>query len=380
MIKYIFSTLIVIILAAACTQSANPDTLEGKKALLKEKNAQLLTLQQDIDKLKADIAQEEPIREKSPINVTSIEVQKGVFQRFVDLQGIVSTDAVANASSEMGGRIVRLMVKEGQWVKKGQVIATTDAESIDKQKEEIQKSLDLAIDVYERQKRLWEQKIGSEVQYLQAKNNKERLEKSLQTIEVQSRKRYVYAPISGTIDRVITKEGELAGPGVPIVSVINTKALKVVSDVPESYIGKVKVGDKVNVIFPSLNEEMTLRVDLIGSTVDPSNRTFKLEMNISKPTAFMKPNLLTVVKIKDLEIREAVVLPVDIIQQEVSGDKYVYAIDKTNENNPAAKKIYIKTGESASNRIVITEGLQGGEMVIAKGARNVVENQPLILE
>jgi RND family efflux transporter MFP subunit len=380
MIKYIFSALVVIILAAACTQSADPDTLEGKKALLKEKNAQLLTLQKDIDQLKTDIEAEEPTKEKAPVNVTTLEVQKDVFRRFVDLQGIVSTDAVANASSEMGGRIVRLMVKEGQWVKKGQIIASTDAESIDKQKEEIQKGLDLAIDVYERQKRLWEQKIGSEVQYLQAKNNKERLEKSLQTIEVQSRKRMVYAPISGTVDRVITKEGELAGPGVPIVSIINTKSLKVVSDVPESYIGKVKVGDKVDVLFPALNEEMSLRVDLIGSTVDPSNRTFKLEMNIGKPSAHMKPNLLTVVKIKDLEIKEAVILPVDIIQQEVSGDKYVYTIDNSTEDKPVAKKIYIKTGESANNRIVITEGLQGGEMVIAKGARNVVENQPLILE
>lgn len=380
MTKYIYSALVLIFLVASCSNPTDIDTLDGKKALLKEKNTQFLTLQKEIEQLKADIEREEPSKEKAPVHVTSWEAKKDLFQRFVDLQGIVSTDAIANASSEMGGRIIRLMVKEGQYVKKGQVVAVTDAESITKQKEEIQKGLDLATDVYDRQKRLWEQNIGSEVQYLQAKNNKERLEKSLQTIDVQWKKRNIYAPISGTVDKVITKEGELAGPGVPVLSIINTKALKVISDVPESYLGKVKVGDKVNVYFPALNEEMTLSVDLIGSTVDPSNRTFKLEMNISKPSAYMKPNLLSVVKIKDLEIKEAIALPVDLIQQEVSGDRYVYTIDRTVEEEPVAKKVYIETGESADNKIVISEGLQGGELVIAKGARNVIENQALILE
>lgn len=379
MTKYVLH-LLVMVSVLACSNPSDSETLEGRKSLLKEKNIELLALQKEIEKLKADIDKEEPIQEKEPLTVTTLAVQKSIFQRFVDLQGIVSTDAVANASSEMGGRIVRLYVKEGQSVKKGQIIASTDAESIDKQKEEIQNSLDLAIDVYERQKRLWEQNIGSEVQFLQAENNKERLEKSLQTLNVQSRKRNVYAPITGTVDRLITKEGELAGPGTPIVSIINTKLLKVVSDVPESFLGKVNKGDKVLVSFPALNEEMSLKVDLLGRSVDLSNRTFKMEMNIANPVANMKPNILSIIQIKDLEIKDVVVLPVDLIQQEVSGNKYVYIVDNTVAENPIAKKVYVKTGESADNKIVVKEGLSGGEMLISKGSRNVVENQPLIIE
>jgi membrane fusion protein (multidrug efflux system) len=291
----------------------------------------------------------------------------------------VATDDVVNASSEMGGRILRLYVKEGQNVKRGQLVATTDAEGLDKQKDEIKKALDLAVDVYERQKRLWDQNIGSEVQYLQAKNSKEKLEKTLSTMDVQSRKRNVYAPISGVVDKVYLKEGELAGPGTPIAVMLNMSTVKVVSDVPETYLGKVKNGDKVVVQFPALDKEITQTVTMIGRTIDPSNRTFKMEVKLINGSGELKPNLLSVIKLNDLTIKDALFIPVDIIQQEVSGKKFVF-VAKDQSGSKVAVKSYVTTGESADNQIVITSGLAAGDQIIVKGARNVLEGQKITIE
>lgn len=375
--KYLILIILPLILVSCGQKPA--ETVEEKKALLKAKNNELSLLQKDITSLQAEIDKMEPKKEKAPLTITTYKVEKADFKRFVDLQASVATDDVVNASSDMGGRILRLLVKEGQIVKKGQLIATTDAEGLDKQKDEINKALDLAVDVYERQKRLWEQNIGSEVQYLQAKNNKERLEKSLSTLKVQSGKRNVYAPISGTVDVVFLKEGELAGPGAPIVQVINVSKVKVVSDVPETYLGKIKVGDKVQLQFPALAKEMTQNVSMLGRTIDPSNRTFKMEISLNNPGAELKPNLLSVVKINDLTIKNAISIPVDNIQQEVSGKKFVYVV-KDAAGKKTAQKTYVTTGDSAENKIIITEGLAEGDQIILKGARSVLEGQPVVIE
>jgi membrane fusion protein, multidrug efflux system len=375
--KIIFILLIGSIMASCGTKDTN--TIEGKKALLAEKNAELAKLQKEVTDLQSELDKLEPQKEKAPLSVTTLAVEKKEFRRFIDLQGSVATDDMVNASSEMGGRIIRIFIKEGQNVKKGQIVATTDAESLDKQKDEIKKALDLAADVYERQKRLWEQNIGSEVQYLQAKNNKERLEKSLSTIDVQSRKRNVYAPISGVVDKVFLKEGELAGPGTPIAVVLNMSTVKVVSDVPETYLGKVKNGDKVVVQFPALDKEMTQTVTMIGRTIDPSNRTFKMEVKLNNGAGELKPNLLSVVKINDLTVKDALFIPVDIIQQEVSGKKFVFVV-KDQSGKKVASKAYITTGESADNQIIVTSGLSAGDQIIVKGARSVLEGQNITIE
>ena len=291
----------------------------------------------------------------------------------------MAANDIVNAGSELGGRIIKLAVKEGQNVRKGQLIASVDAESLEKQREEVVKALDLATDVFERQKRLWEQNIGSEVQYLQAKNNKERTEKSLQTLEAQLKKRNVYAPINGIVEMLMTKEGEMTAPGTPIVQLLNVSKVKVVTDVPETYLGKIKTGDQITVSFPALGKETIQKVNLIGSTIDPANRTFKIEIWMDNPDGALKPNLLSLVKVNDLTIKDALTIPVDLVQQEVSGQKYVYLI-KGDAENTVASKVYIETGESADGKIVITSGLSKGDRIIVKGARNVAEGTPVKLE
>ena len=290
------------------------------------------------------------------------------------MQGNVESDDVVNASSEVGGRLTQMNVKEGQYVKRGQKIAEVDLENLQKNIAEVEKSLELAVDVYERQARLWDQKIGSEIQYLQAKNNKERLEKSLETLNFQLTKGHVYAPISGAIDMVFLKSGEMAGPGAPIVQILNTSQLKIVADVPEDLLAAIKRGDWVDVYLPAIDQERKAKVTLIGRRIDPSNRTFEIEMNISDRSRLIKPNLLAEVRINSFTQKDAIVVPLDLVQQEVGGKDFIM-VKGTKDGDLVAEKIYITTGESFDGEIVISSGLTEAHEIIVDGARTLANNE-----
>ncbi len=265
--KYsIFYSFCLLLVLVACQQEAAsekeviPTDLAGKKAYLKKKKAELRELNRVIAKVEGDINELAPPAEKTKKLVSTMPLIKKDFKRFVEIQAEVQSDDIVSASSEVGGRIIHLHVKEGQAIRKGQLIARVDLEQIDKQEAELRKSLELAVDLYERQSRLWKQNIGSEVQYLQVKNNKERIEKTLETLSFQKKKANVYAPISGIIDQEFIKRGEMASPGMPIVQILNTSKVKVVADVPESYLGKIKRGETVAIKFPAINEEVNAKV------------------------------------------------------------------------------------------------------------------------
>lgn len=373
--KYL--SILIVLFLGACSQPADdqmPKDLAGKKTLLAKKIAEKKKLENEIALLQKDITSLSPAVVKEKVNVVIDTVERAKFVRYIDLQGTVQSEDFVNAASEIGGRILQLNVKEGQSVSKGQLLAKTDVEAIRTQKEELSKALDLANDVYERQKRLWEQNIGSEIQYLQAKNNKERLEKSLLTLDAQLRKSNVYAPISGVIDLVFLKQGEVAGPGVPIVQILSTKRVKIVSDVPETYLGKIKIGNKVDIHFPTLDKTITKPISMLGRTIDPSNRTFKVEVLTDNAMNELKPNLLAVIKINDYTVDNAVIVPMDIIQQEVSGQKFIYVAESQN-SSWTAKKMVVTTGESTEGNVVITSGLKPGDKIIVKGGKTLTNGQ-----
>ena len=376
--RYIIFGVLVVLSLFGCKQEKVATTLEEKSALLVQKQDALKQLEAEIKALQLEVDAETPTSEHAPVQVNAMTVNERVFKRFVDLQAVVLTDGTVNISSDLGGRIIKLNVVEGQQVNRGQLIATVDAEAMEKQKDELQNSLNLAIDVYERQKRLWDQKIGSEIQYLQAKNNKERLEKSIVTLQTQMKKRYAYAPISGVVDKVILKEGEVAAPGMPIVSLINVSKVKIVADVPEIYLGKVKVGDIVTIEFPALGKEITKPITMIGRTIDPSNRTFKLEAQLTNPSGELKPNLLAIMKINDLTIKNAVYVPIDIIQQDVTGKSFVFLAEKDQDQHKAVKKL-ISKGDSAGNNIIVTEGIKKNDIVITKGGLILEDGQKVLI-
>ncbi len=369
--------IILFFLACGAPSSADgelPDDLASLKSLLDTKKQEQRSLNQSIEQIESRIAKLDTNIRVARRLVTTIPVEKKDFKHFVTIQGNVESDDIVYASSETGGRILDLRVDEGQYVKKGALIAKIDLEAIDKQIAEVEKSLELASDVYERQSRLWEQKIGSEMQYLQAKNNKERLEKSMETLEFQLTKGNVYAPISGAVDMVLLKEGELAGPGAPIVQILNTYNLKVVADAPEDLLTAINRGDEVEIYFPALDQTQSAKVTLIGRKIDPSNRTFKVEMNLNDKSGIFKPNLLAEIKVNDFTEEDVIVIPIELVQQEVGGKDFVL-VSGNKAGEKLAKKVYVDTGESDEEEIIINSGLTENDELILKGARSTSPNE-----
>ena len=375
--KKLFILIPITLFVIACgpqqvDNNEMPADLAGKRALLKEKRAALQALQAEINLLEDSIALQDPNSAEKRTLVTTTNVETRDFKHFIDIQGTVQSDDLITVSSETGGRILELKVAEGQSINKGQLIAKLDLEQLKKQIAEVQTSLDLANEVFERQKRLWDQNIGSEIQYLQAKNNKERLEKSLETLNFQLSKSDVYAPISGVVERLISKAGEITGPGTPILQILNTNKIKVVADVPENYLGAVNKGKRVKVNFPALDKELDAPITMIGRTINPGNRTFKIEINLSNPGGQLKPNLLANVQLNDYTNEGAIIVPLELVQQEVGGQSYVF-IKADSPDGPIAQKVYVKPGESFEGEIVIKDGLKGDEVLIMEGARSLAD-------
>jgi RND family efflux transporter MFP subunit len=337
---------------------------------LESKKEALSILQSEIVALTEQIAQLDPsLREKARL-VSTMTIQPQVFERYVNVQGIVFADKMVNVTSEVPGRVISVNYEEGDYVRKGQLVATLDLESLEKQRAEIITSLQLATDIYERQSRLWAQNIGSEIQYLQAKNNKERLEKSLETIDYNLTKSKIYSPLSGTVDREFVKSGEIASPGMPIISILNTSDIKVTADIPERYLSLLKRGQTVELEFPAIKESRSGTITLLGRSIDPANRTLKVDIEIQGRSELMKPNLLVEVRFQELSIPDVLVVPVEYVLQEVDGKEFVYIAETVN-GELRAKKIYVFTGEASEGMIAIEEGLTEENEMITKGARNV---------
>ena len=370
-----------VTLIASCSfetgGEAIPADLEGKKALLITKKKALSKLTAEITSLEKEISELDPTAvQKNVALVYSETVERKDFKKFSEIQGAVEGEDMVSATSEIAGRIIQLNAKEGDYIKKGQLVAKIDVEQLNKQIDELNKALELANTVFDRQDRLWKQNIGSEIQFLEAKNNKERLEKNLETLKFQLTKSEVFAPISGSIENVILKNGEVTSPGTPIIQILDTRKLKIKADAPEDYLKSIRMGEKVTVKIPALDLEQIARVSLIGNTIDASNRTFKIEIGLPKVSNLLKPNLLALVMINDYVLENSVVVPVETVLQEVGGKDYVFIVEQGAEQS-IAKKVYVETGESYNGEIVIQKGLNGGEQLITEGARYLTNNDPV---
>lgn len=371
-------TLCAALFLVACggeepVDRAGENKLKRLKAELVEKKGELKILEKEVADLQKEIDEIEPPKEDGKTLVTTEKITKKNFATFVEIQGSVQSDNTFKASSEAAGRLIKFDLKEGQAIRKGQLIGEVDMESVNKQIAELNTSLDFANTTFERQKRLWDQNIGSEMQYLQAKNQKERLEKSLETIRFQLTKSKIYAPASGEVVMTYVKQGDVISPGMPLVEILNLSRVQVHADVPENYLSSVKKGQTVKVNFPALEKEVNARITLIGQRINPANRTFKIEMDMAN-SGNLKPNLLATVLIKDFSQSNAVVLPVELIQQEVSGKSYVFVKEEDGEKT-TAKKIYVQLGDTYDGETHITEGLIGDEEFIIKGARDLKEGE-----
>ncbi len=377
-ISYILTVLAIALCLVSCQQEKAetiPTDIEGKKAYLKNREKEMRTLEAEIASLKDELKAEDPSMTKAPKLVTVDTIKSSTFQKYTTLQGNIISDEMINASSEIGGRILDIYVQEGQAVKRGQLIAKIDLETVNKQIEELQTSLELAKTLYQRQKSLWDQNIGSEVQYLQAKNSKERIEKSIESISFQLSKQNVYSPSSGVIDREFRQPGEVTSPGGPIVQILNTNKVKVVVDAPEDYLSIIKKGDYVDINIPALSKDVRARVTQIGRMIDPANRTFKVEVNLNNRNGELKPNLMAEMKIKESEIKDAIVLSSELVQEEVSGKRYVYVVKQNTDGDTICSKRYVETGDNSDNGVIINYGLRWGEVIVDDGARSLLNNE-----
>jgi len=357
-----------------------PTDLAGKKEYLRTKKAELRTLTQQVEALEKQIFAEDPSLAPKGTLVAYEAIKTSSFQDYAQVQATVRASESAMATPEIPGRITMMKFEEGDAIRKGQLVAVLDVENVTTQRAELETAAELAKTVYERQKRLWDQNIGSEIQYLQAKNNYDRIQQQFKSIDVQTDKKNVYAPLSGTVDRVMMRQGENALPGAPILSILGTNKLDVVADASEDLLTKVKRGQKVNVRVPALELEFEAPVSRIGKTVDPANRTFEVEVNV--PRRYLnqlKANLLAEVEILDFSAEDIIVVSQDQIQREIDGRRFVFVAVEAPEKGSIAKKVYVETGGSYDNKAVIESGLRVGDRIITQGSRGLTDGQKVSL-
>jgi RND family efflux transporter MFP subunit len=273
----------------------------------------------------------------------------------------------------MGGVITSVLVKEGDRVSKGQTLAVIDDAVLRQSVEELKTGLDLASTVFEKQQNLWNQKIGSEVQYLQAKNNKEGLERKLATLNSQLAMARITSPISGVIDEVNIKPGEAAAPGLGVIRVVNLSEVKVKARIADSYINAVKKGDEVKITLPDIKEEFSGKVSFVGQVVNPQSRTFDIEVSLKNRDEKLKPNMLAVVNINDKTVKDAIVIDANFVQQSESGD--IVFVAGTEGNSQKAEMRKVKTGLTYNGQVEVLEGLKAGERLITSGYQDLVDGQ-----
>lgn len=342
------------------------DTPDAKIKKLDKLRAEKAKIESEIALLEKELADKNAVAE-APVSVKVMAPRTGVFLSFAEFQGVVASEENINLGSEVGGRITRVSVKEGQTVGKGQVLANFDDELIQKAMFEVENALDLATTAYQKQKNLWDQKIGSEMQYLQAKNQKENLEKRMESLRAQQGKAALRSPISGTVDKIYLNPGEMAGPGMPVLRVVNNDRVKIVADIPERFVGKFKNGDSVGVKLAAVDRVLSGRIRSVGQVIDVANRTFNLVVDPVSKTGreFLKPNMLAVVKIITYKNKEAVSVPTHLVRFEQEGT-FLDIVE-----GGMVKRVPVETGEASEGYTEITSGLNGQEQVISEGFKSI---------
>lgn len=362
----------VIALLASC--SAGTD----KKAELEKLKAQREQLSNQIALLEAEINPEGTATEEKAVPVKVTTAAECVFNHYIDVQGTVDGDQNIAVSPQMAGIVTAVYVKEGTPVKKGQVLAELDAQVLKQSLEEVNTQLALANSIFQKQSALWEKKIGSEVQYLQAKTTKESLEQRANTIKEQMQMAKVISPISGTVESVPLRVGQMASPGMPTstIRVINMGVAKISADVAETYAARIKNGNDVMVSFPDLGKEIESKLNFTSRFIDPTNRTFKVECRISSKDVELRANMMAYVKIKDYTNEKAFCFPVNYVQSNQDG-KFVY-VAKQNGNDWTAERQIIKTGMDYNGTIEVLEGIAAGDKIITSGFQSLNPGEKVI--
>jgi membrane fusion protein, multidrug efflux system len=367
--------VLLVLFFSACGNPDNSDTIEEKQKQLNEYKQEMTELKKKITALETEIA---GIQNGNELLVPVVidTIKKGDYNNRADFQGVVEAENNVTMSAENGGTVTQILVKEGQKVAKGQLLVKLDASILEAQADEIANAMDLARITFEKQERLWKQKIGSEIQYLEAKNRKESLEKQMQSIRTRMAKYYLTAPFDGTIDRVYINQGQMTAPGSPVVQVVDASKIKIVSEVPERYIGVFKVGDSVLVKYPGLKLESMEVIDAIGASVNADNRTFNLFIRPKNIESKLKANVLAIISAVDYQAKDAIIIPTRIVKKDPLGNAYVFVAEQDGHLLKVRKK-QVEVERYFAALSIIKSGLNEGELIIVKGHNSVDVNDNL---
>ncbi len=370
--KIAFLSLAVVLFS--CQEEQGIDKLKSEKAELKKEYKELG------DKIAAiDEKLQELDTTKAFTFVSAVEVTTAPFNHYFEVYGNVEADFNATVYPEAAGVVKRILVKEGQVVSKGQVLLELDNSLLLTQISEAQTGYDLAKTLYEKQQSLWKKNVGSEVDYLRAKNNKEAAESRLKTLREQVQKTKISAPFGGRVDAIYPKVGEMAMQQQPVIRIVNMDDVYVKADVAERYVQSVKAGTKAVVKIDVIDFEQELPIERVSDYINPDNRTFKVQINIDKPTKSLKPNMLASILIKDYKADSTVVLNNRLILQNPEGQDYVFVINKDDKGNSVVNKQLVTVGKSYDGKSEILEGLNAGQLLVDKGARSVKEGQSVTI-
>ena len=337
-------------------KSKNVTALQAKKALI----------QSDLAKIDEALATLDVKKDEALVSVLTLK--DTVFSHYLEVQGSVNTKENILVQPEFQGTLVVLNVKAGQRVSKGQVLGKIDDAGLSQQVASLENQYSLAKTTYERQKNLWDQKIGSEMQYLQAQTQMVSAQRGVAQIKAQLTKTVIRAPFTGTIDEVFVEKGQVVAPSAQgLMRIVNLSNMYVSTSIPETYIGKLKVGTIVDVYLSSLGKTYKGKVRQIGNFINPSNRSFGIEVSVPNPENLLRPNQVAKLQIIDYSKNNAVVVPTNCILSNGDGTKYVYVADKVNGKTPVAKKVEITLGQSSENVTEILSGLTENDVIVTEG-------------
>ncbi len=382
-------TLLLALLLTSC--GSEPTTQEivasGDTEAVSKKKVELLNQKKELETQITAIEDylEENTIKKAGALVSVTTVNDTLFRHYVELQGSVDTKQNIVITPEMAGIMTLVYVKEGDQVKKGQRLAKIDDGGLAQQLQQMKVQAALAQTTFERQQRLWNQNIGSEIEYLQAKANYEGQQNAINSMQEQLAKTTVTAPFSGVIDDVITEQGNVVAPGTQLFRLVNLDDMYIEVEVPETYIADVNEGTSVKVEFPVLGETVESKVRQSSSFINPANRSFKIDVPVDNKNGRIKPNLTARLKINDYTQDNAILVPSAVVNENQEGDQYVMVATQVQENGEqyatgVAQRKIVKTGKTTTGMVEILEGLEKGDILIIEGARTVKQDQEIRID
>ena len=349
--------------------------IRAKKVELSKQQSDLAI---KIDQLDAAIMKLDP-NKNFPL-VATLTVNDTVFNHFTQVQGDVATKENIVIYPEYSGTLTRVYVKEGQRVKKGELLAKINEGGLESQLGQLEAQASLAKTTFERQKRLWDQNIGSEIQFLQAKTNYEAAQSAVNQLRSQLAKTNVRAPFAGVIDQVLSDAGEVVNPGQnPLFRLVNLNNMYIQAAVPEVYLQSIAEGTPVLVEIPAVGKEYEGKVRQVGNFINPSNRTFQIEVAIPNEDGLVKPNLIATVKLNDYTAENALIIPESAIQKNSLGESVIFVLEQDTDSTGIAKRVIVETGRSYNNKVEVSGGLQPGDRVIVEGSKSLQDSQKVKL-